>query len=95
MIYLYTHHTTGQPPCEQRKAQKEHKPRFPSHLAAAVAVAVGAQPRLLDRVDHQHPQRGADAGDPVDELDVHVGAIARAVREGRGVDEEEESEGEL
>lgn len=95
MICRYTHHTTSQPPREQRKAQKQHKPRLPRHLAAAIAVAVGAQPRLLDQVDHQHPQRGADPGDPVNELDVHVGAIARAVREGRGVDEEEESEGEL
>ena len=51
--------------------------------------------RLLDRIDDEHSERRADAGDPVDEFDMDEGAVAGAVGEGSCIDEEEEAEGEL
>lgn len=90
-----TYHTPSQPSSQQSKPQKQHKPRLPSNPTPAITEAIRLQPRLLDRVDHQHAQRRADPRDPVDELHMDVGAVARAVREGRGVNEEEESEREL
>lgn len=67
-----TYHTPRQTPRQKRKPQKQHKPRLPRHPAPAVTKAIGLQPGLLNRVDDQHAQRGADGGDPVDEFDVHV-----------------------
>ena len=86
---------TRQPTSHERKAQKQHQPRLPRDAAAAVAEAVGAQPRLLDAVDHEHAKGGADAGDPVDEGDVLVGAIEGRFGEGGRINEEEETNGEL
>lgn len=83
---METYHTPRQTPRQQRKPQKQHKPRLPRHPAPTVTEAVGVQPRLLNRIDHQHTQRGANAGDPIDEFDVHVGAVAGAVREGGYID---------
>ncbi len=90
-----TYNRTSQTACHERKAQKEHQPRLPRNASARVGEAVGAEARLLDRVDHQHAQRRADAGDPVDELDVHVRTIPGRVRVRGGVNEEEEAQGEL
>lgn len=53
------------------------------------------QSRLLNGIDHQHPQRGTDSRNPIYEVDVDVGTVFGAVREGRGVDEKKESEREL
>ena len=56
---------------------------------------VGIKPTLLNRIDDQHAQCRADAGDPVDELDMDIGAVAGAFRKGGGIYEEEEAEREL
>jgi hypothetical protein len=90
-----THHTPRQTARQERKPQEQHKPRLPRHSAPAIAEAIRLQPRFLNRVDHQHPERRADARNPVDELDVYFGPVARAVRECGRIDEEEESKGEL
>lgn len=90
-----TNHTPRQTTRQERKPQEQHKPRLPRHSAPAVAEAIRLQPRLLNRVDHQHPERRADAGNPVDELDVNFGPVAGAVRECGRIDKKEESEGEL
>lgn len=81
----------SQPSRQQRKSQKQHKLRLPCDAVAAVIPAIRLQPRLFNRVDHQHPQRRADPGDPVDELHVYIRAVARAVRERGRIDQEEES----
>jgi hypothetical protein len=91
---VFTYHTPRHSARHQRKAQEEHQPRLPRHPGPAITVAVRAQPRLLDRVDDQHAQRGADARDPVDELDV-LRARVVVLRVGRGVDEDEEADREL
>ena len=90
-----TYHTPSQPSSQQSKPQKQHKPRLPRNPTPTITEAIRLQPRLLNRVDHQHAQRRADPRDPVDEFHMDVRAVARAVREGRRVDEEEESEREL
>ncbi len=90
-----TYNRTSKTARHERKAQKEHQPRLPRDAGARVGEAVGAEARLLDRVDHQHAQRRADAGDPVDKLDVHVRAIPGRVRVRGGVNEEKEAQGEL
>ena len=90
-----THHTPGQAAGHEREAQEQHQPRLPRHAGPAVAVVVGTQTRLLDAVDDHHAEGGADARDPVDELHVHIAAVARAVRVGGRIDEAEETDGEL
>jgi hypothetical protein len=94
---LQHHHgdAARQPAGHEGKAQEQHQPRLPRHPAAGVGEGVGRQARLLDRVDDEHAERGADDGDPVDEGDVFEGAIEGRVRVGGGVDEDEEAEGEL
>lgn len=92
---LGTHHTPGQPASQQRKPQEKHKPRLPRHPTTAVTEAVRLQTGLFDRVDDEHSKRRANAGDPVDELDVDERSVTRAVREGGRINQEEEAQGEL
>lgn len=51
--------------------------------------------RSCTHVYDQHAQGAADDGDPIDKLDVDVRAIQTRVGEGRGINEEEEAQGEL
>ncbi len=90
-----THHTPRQPPRHKRKSQKQDQPRLPSHPRPTVRIGIRAQPCLLDRVDDQHAESRAYPGDPVHELDVDEASISEGGAVGGGVDEEEESEGEL
>ena len=92
---MNTDHTPSQSTREQRKSQEQHKPRLPRNPTPTITEAIGMKTRLLDRIDNEHSQRGADAGDPVDEFDVHEGAVTSAVGESGGVDEKEETQGEL
>lgn len=86
-----THNAARQTPRHQRKPQKQHEPRLPSHPVAAVAERVGGQARLVDAVDDEHAESGADAREPVYESDVHVRRVGGGVGEGGGVDEEVEA----
>ena len=90
-----THHTPRQPPRHKRESQKQDQPRLPSHPRPTVRIGICAQPCLLDRVDDQHAESRAYPGDPVHELDVDEASISEGGAVGGGVDEEEESEGEL
>ena len=90
-----THHTPRETARHERKTKKQHQSCLPSHPSPAVAVAVGAQTRFLDRIDNKHSQGGTDARYPVHEIDVDRTAIEIRVRIGRSIDEEEETEGEL
>ena len=94
-MQVNTNHTACQTTREQRKPQKQHKPRLPRNSTSTITEAIGMKTRLLNRIDNEHSERGADTGNPVDELDVHEGAVAGAVGESGGVDEEEETQGEL
>lgn len=94
-MQIGTHHTPRQTAGQQREPEEQNEARLPRNPTSAVTEAIGIQPRLLDRVDDHHAQRRADAGDPVNELDMDLGAISRAVGKGGSVDEEEESEREL
>lgn len=90
-----TYHRASQTACHKRKAQEQHQPRFPSNTIAGIAEAVCTQPRLVDRVDDEHAQRGADARDPVDEGNMDIRTIECRLGIGGSVDEEVEPEGEL
>jgi hypothetical protein len=90
-------HAPRQTTRQQRKAQEQHQSRLPGHAIAAVTEAIGGQSRLVDRVDDQHAQCGADTRDPVDEGNVN--GRVRRVPDRLGphgyVDEGVESKGEL
>lgn len=90
-----THHRPSQTPRHERKPHKQHQSRLPCHTIPRVAEAIRAEPRLVDGVDHQHAERGAYTWDPVDEVNVDVGAVEGGFGEGGRVDEEEEAKGEL
>ena len=67
-----TYDRPSQPPSHKCEAQKQHKSRLPRHSRPRIAVTIRTQPRLLYRVDDQHPKRGAYPRDPIDEFDVDV-----------------------
>lgn len=90
-----TYDSTRQSTRHEREAQEQDQPSLPRDASAGVGEAVGTEPRLLDRVDDEHAERRADAGDPVHELDVHVRPVLGRVRVRGRVDEEEEPQGEL
>ncbi len=95
---ILQHHdrdTPRQPTRHQRKPKEQHQPRLPRHAGPRVREAIRGKSGLLDRVDDQHAERGADQWDPVNEGDVEEGGVEGRVRVGGGVDEEEEAEGEL
>ena len=91
---VQTHHTASQPPRHKRKPQKQHQLRLPRHARPTIRVAVRTQSALFDRIDYQHPQRAADAWDPVDERHVGVARVGGMGEDG-AVEEGEEAEGEL
>ena len=72
-----THHAPRQSPCHERETQKQHQPRLPSNTRPAITIAIGAQPTLLNAVDNEHAKTAAYARNPVDELDVDVGAVTQ------------------
>lgn len=84
-------HTTR----ESREAQKEHYARLPRDTGPTVAERVGRQALLLDAVDDEHAQRREDEGEPVDEGDVHVGAVKRRLGPNSRIEEDVEGEGKL
>lgn len=90
-----THYTARQSPRKQSKSQEQHEAGLPRHAATTIAEAIGVQSGLFNRVDDQHSQRGTNARNPVDKFHMHLGAVARAVRECGGIDQEEEPNGEL
>ena len=67
-----TYHTPSKTASQKRKAQEEHKSRLPRNSSTRITETIGLQPRLFNRVDHQHAKRRTDARNPVDELDMHV-----------------------
>lgn len=91
-----TYHTPREPAGHERKAKEEDQPRLPRHARPTVAVAIRAQPRLLYAIDDKHSQGAAYPGYPVNKLDMDFAAgVQVGMRVGRGVDEEEEADGEL
>lgn len=67
-----TYNTTCQSTSQQRKAKEQYKARLPSNPTTAITETISLQPGLLNGIDNQHAQRGADAGYPVDEFNVDV-----------------------
>lgn len=51
-LSVNTYHTPRQPPRQQRKAQKQHKARFPRNPIPRITKRICTQPRLLDGIDH-------------------------------------------
>lgn len=90
-----TYHTARQSARQERKSQKEDESNFPRDPAPKVVQAIGRQAGFLNRVDHEHSQRRTYSWNPIDEFDMDIRAVLRAVGEGSGVDEEEKAEGEL
>ena len=74
---LEHHHSNAarQPARHERETEEQHQPRLPRHPASRVREAITRQPRLLDRIDDQHAQRGTDQRDPVHEGDVQEGGV--------------------
>lgn len=91
----FTHHTPRKSSSHKRKSQEQHQSRLPRNTTPTITEAICTQPRLLNAVDHQHAKGGADPRDPVNEVYVHLRAVARGVGVGCGVNEKEESKGEL
>lgn len=96
-LHHHDHNTAREPARQQREAQEQHQPRLPRNTVPAVAEAVGAESRLVDRVDDEHAERRAHARDPIDEGDVHgrVGGVLDRFGPYCDVDEGVEAEGEL
>lgn len=94
-MYQATHHSASKSTRHSRKAHKQHNAGLPGDTITTVAEVVGTQPALIDGVDDQHAQGAEDAGDPVDEVHVHVGAVEGGFAEDGCIDEDEEGDGEL
>lgn len=95
-VLQYQHrNTTSHSTSQASKPQEQNNPRFPRHAGARVAKGVGAQAGLLDRVDNQHTRCREDEGQPVNEVDMDVGAIEGRMGPDCSVKEDEECEGEL
>lgn len=56
-----THHRPSQTARDQSKPHEQHQLGFPRHSVTAVRIAIGNQPRLLDRVDTGHQATSAVA----------------------------------
>ena len=79
-----THHTARQPASHERKANEQEQPRTP-HRACISKVLVSLHAVLVDEVDDEHAEQGADARKPVEEGDVHRGRQLRLVVRRMGV----------
>ena len=67
-----TYHAARQPASHERKANEQEQPR-PPHRTGISKVLMSLYAVLVDEVDDEHAEQGADTGDPVDETDVHGG----------------------
>ena len=72
---MMTYDRPSQATSHQSEPQEQYQSRFPGHSGTGIAEAIGAQSSLLNRVDDEHSKCRADAGDPVDELDMDITAV--------------------
>ena len=75
---MTTHHTARKAARHERKADEQEQPR-PPHRTRVAKVLVPLHAVLVDEVDDNHPEQGADAREPVDKGDVHWGRDLRLV----------------
>ena len=90
-VLTVSYHRASQTACHQSKPEKQHEPRLPCHSSTLVAVAISGQPSLLNRIDDKHPKRRAYSRYPVHKFNMNFAAVPCRVREGRRIDEEEET----
>ena len=69
-LNVMTHHTPGHPTGHHGKANEQEEPG-PPHRSRIPKSFLTLDAVLVNEVDDDHPEQGADAREPVDKGDVH------------------------